>query len=75
MIGRKSTQNLTGPIVTDDEIVGTANAILATYGKNALTEARSHAEVMKKLGDNHSFETWSRIAAAIESRSVFNGPY
>jgi hypothetical protein len=66
MDASKLATRLQGPIVSDDEIVGTANAIVRTYGKTALIEAKSRAEMMKKLGDNHSFETWSRIAAAIE---------
>ena len=66
MVDTKRATNLQGPIVLDDEIVGTANAIVRAYGETALVEAKSRAEMMKQLGDTHSFETWSRIAAAIE---------
>ena len=66
MVGLKLATRLQGPIVTDDEIVGTANAMVRTYGKSALIETKSRAKTMKKLGDNHSLETWTRIAAAIQ---------
>ena len=48
MDGSKLATRLQGPIVSDDEIVGTANAIVRTYGKTALIEAKSRAEIMKK---------------------------
>ena len=57
---------LNGRVVTNDEISGTASAIIETYGHDAFAEAKSRAETMWQLGDKDSFETWSRIAAAIE---------
>ena len=57
---------LNSRVATNDEIVGTARAIVETYGDGAFIEANRRAKKMWQLGDDESYNTWSRIAAYIE---------